>query len=67
MTCHLKYLLIMKLRFNAILYSTLGKENSDVGHIKRSHRQHLARKYPTLDLKIKYIHCAQSSYHTFGK
>jgi len=29
-----KYLLIMKLRFEALLYFKLGNENSDVGHIK---------------------------------
>jgi len=27
----------MELRFDAILYSKLGNENSDAGHIKRSH------------------------------
>jgi len=30
------YLLIMELRFDAMLYSNLGNENSDAGHIKRS-------------------------------
>jgi len=34
MACYLKYLLIMELRFDAILYSTLGNENFDAGHIK---------------------------------
>jgi len=34
MTCYLKYLLIMELRFDAILYSTLGNENFDAGNIK---------------------------------
>ena len=29
-----KYLLIMDLRFDAMLYSNLGNENSDKGHIK---------------------------------
>jgi len=29
MTCYLKYLLIMELGFDAILYSTLGNENSE--------------------------------------
>jgi len=33
-----KYLLIMELRFDAILYSKLGNKNSDAGHIKCSHR-----------------------------
>jgi len=36
MTYYLKYLLIMELRFDAILYSKLGKENSNAGHIKCS-------------------------------
>jgi len=31
-----KYLLIMELRFDAMLYSNLGNENSDAGHIKCS-------------------------------
>jgi len=31
-----KYLLIMELRFNAMLRSNLGNENSDTGHIKCS-------------------------------
>jgi len=31
-----KYLLIMEIRFDAILYSKLGNENSDTGHIKCS-------------------------------
>jgi len=34
MTYNLKYLLIMELRFDAILYYKLGNENSDTGHIK---------------------------------
>jgi len=34
MTRYLKYLLIMQLRFDAILYSKLGNENFDAGHIK---------------------------------
>jgi len=38
-----KYLLIMELRSDAVLYSHLGNENSDAGHIKCSHRQHLSR------------------------
>jgi len=29
-----KYLVVMELRFDTILYSTLGNENYDVGHIK---------------------------------
>jgi len=36
MTYYLKYLLIMQLRFDAILYSKLGEENSDAGLIKCS-------------------------------
>jgi len=31
-----KYLLIMELRFEAMLYSNLGNQNSDAGHIKCS-------------------------------
>jgi len=42
MTYYLKYLLIMELRFHAILYSKLGNQNSDPGHIKRSGGPHLA-------------------------
>ena len=38
-----KYLHIMEFRFEAMLYSNLGKENSDAGHIKCSRRPHLAR------------------------
>jgi len=33
MTYYVKYLLTMELRFDAILYSKLGDENSDAGHI----------------------------------
>jgi len=33
-----KYLLITELRFEAVLYSNLGNENSDADHIKCSHR-----------------------------
>jgi len=36
MTYYLKYLLVMDLRFDAILYSKSGNENSDAGHIKCS-------------------------------
>jgi len=36
MTYYLKYLLIRELSFDAILYSKLGNENSDAGHIKCS-------------------------------
>jgi len=48
MTCYLKYLLIMELRFDAILYSKLGTKNSDAGHIKCSRGSHLAagRRFP---------------------
>ena len=31
-----EYLLIMELRLDAMLYSNLGNENSDAGHIKYS-------------------------------
>jgi len=37
-----KYLLIMKLRFGARLYSNLAIENSDAVHIKCSRGSHLA-------------------------
>jgi len=40
---YLKYLLIMELRLDVILYSKLGNENSDAGHIKCSRGPHLAR------------------------
>jgi len=43
MACYLKYLLIMELRFDVILYSKLGSENSDAGHIKCSRGPHLAQ------------------------
>jgi len=33
MICYLKYLLITEFGFDVILYSTLGNENSDAGHI----------------------------------
>jgi len=36
-----KYLLVMELRFDAMLYSNVGNENSDAGHIKWSRGQHL--------------------------
>jgi len=36
MTSYRKYLLIRELRFDVILYSKLGNENSDAGHSKRS-------------------------------
>jgi len=36
MTFYLNHMLIMKLRFDAILYSKLGKEYSDAGDIKCS-------------------------------
>jgi len=38
-----KYLLIMELRFDAMLYSNPSNENSDAGHIKCSHGPYLAR------------------------
>jgi len=38
-----KYLLIVEIRFDALLYSKLGNENSDAGHIKCSRELHLAR------------------------
>jgi len=37
------YLVIMELRFDVILYSEWGDENSDAGHIKCSRGPHLAR------------------------
>jgi len=36
MTYYLKYLLIVELPFDSMLYSNLGNENSDVVHIKCS-------------------------------
>jgi len=36
MTYYLKYLLVIELRFDAILYSTLGNQNSDAGRFKCS-------------------------------
>jgi len=38
------YLLITELRFVVMLYSNLDKENADMGHMKCSHRMHLACK-----------------------
>jgi len=52
MTCYLKYLLIMDLRCDAILYSKLGNENSDADHIK-FHAGRIwpsGRRFPTPDL-----------------
>ena len=40
---YLKYLPIMGLRLDAILYSKLGTENSDADHVKCSRGPHLAR------------------------
>jgi len=37
-----KNLLIMELRFEAMLYSIFGHENSDAGHIRCSPRSRLA-------------------------
>jgi len=37
----------MELRFEATLYSKLGKKNSDAGHIKCWRGLHLARRFPT--------------------
>ena len=37
-----KYLLIMELPFDVTLYSNLCNENSNAGHVKCSHRPHLA-------------------------
>jgi len=34
LTMYCKYLLIMELRFDTMLYSNLGNENSDADHIK---------------------------------
>jgi len=42
-TTYLKYLHITEFRFDVILYSKLGDENNDAGHIKCSRRSHLAR------------------------
>jgi len=38
-----KYLLIMELRFEAMLFSNFGNEDTDAGHTKCSRRAHLAR------------------------
>jgi len=38
-----KYLVIMELRFDVMLNSNIGNENSNAGHIKCSRRPHLAR------------------------
>jgi len=46
-----KYLLIMLLRFDMMMYSNLGNENSGAGYIKCSHGPHLARGLPTPGLK----------------
>jgi len=39
-----KYLLVMELRFDAMLYCNMRNENCDAGHIKCSHRPHMARE-----------------------
>jgi len=41
MTYCLEYVVIMELRFDAILYSKFGYENSDAGHIKLLFRHRL--------------------------
>jgi len=38
-----KYLLIVELRFDAMLYSNMGNKNSDAGNIKCSRGSQLAR------------------------
>jgi len=47
---YLKYLLIVELRLDAILYSKLDNKNSDAGHVKWSRGPHLApwQQVPTL-------------------
>ena len=42
-TSYLKYLFIMELRFDVILYCKLGNENSEAGHIKCLR----GRRFPT--------------------
>jgi len=40
-----KYLHIMELRFEALLHSNLGNENSDVDHIKCTRRLQVPHPY----------------------
>jgi len=47
------YLLIMELRFDAMLYSNLGNENSDAGHIKRSREPQVP--HPCLTTRFDFL------------
>jgi len=47
MTYCLKFLLITLLRFDAILYSELGNENSDAVHIKCSREPQVPHPWST--------------------
>jgi len=62
-----KYLLIMELRFEAMLYSNWCIENFDAGHTKCSRRPHLARGVPPLNLKhIVFLKHAFLSYNKYS-
>jgi len=58
-----KYLLIMELRFEGMLYSNLGNENSDAGHIKCSRGPHLSRwpqvPHPCFKWLIGRVHISE--------
>jgi len=45
MVYYLKHLLIMELRFDAILYTNLGNENSNAGNIKCSRGPQVRQPY----------------------
>jgi len=55
MTYYLKYLLIMEFRFDSILCSELGKENSDAGHIKCSRGPQVPHPCPNSNFASKKL------------
>jgi len=54
-TSHLKYLLITELRFDVILYSKLGNENSDAVHtnVHAGSIWPVGRRFPPLSERVK--------------
>jgi len=56
-----KYLFIMELRFDAMLYSNLGNKTSDAGHIKCSPGSNLALRpqVPTPVVKSPTVACRE--------
>jgi len=68
-----KYLLIIKLRFDAVLYSNLGNKNSDAGRIKCSHGPQVLHPWSTvlflcnniakIDWRLKNLKSENSNEH----